>query len=117
MTGYLRKLVALLVFALLLGGPAQAQKQGGTLRFYFFDSPASMSIIEEATIASQGPIMGVFNNLVMFDQAVPQSSLKSIVPDLATAWSWDETNTRLTFKLREGVKWHDGKPFTAADVK
>ena len=58
-------------------------------------------------------MMGVFNNLVMYDQNVPQSGLKSIVPDLATEWSWDEASTSLTFKLRQGVKWHDGKPFTA----
>jgi peptide/nickel transport system substrate-binding protein len=43
--------------------------------------------------------------------------MKSIVPDLASAWSWDEAGTALTFKLRQGVKWHDGKPFTARDVK
>ena len=39
------------------------------------------------------------------------------MPDLATDWAWDEDGTRLTFHLRQGVKWHDGKPFTAADVK
>ncbi len=97
--------------------PANAQKAGGILKVFFFDSPASMSIHEEATIAGQGPMMGVFNNLVMYDQAVPQSGLKSVVPDLATEWSWDTGRTQLSFKLRTGVKWHDGKPFTAADVK
>jgi peptide/nickel transport system substrate-binding protein len=40
-----------------------------------------------------------------------------IVPELATSWAWDSANTVLTFKLREGVIWHDGKPFTAKDVK
>jgi peptide/nickel transport system substrate-binding protein len=39
------------------------------------------------------------------------------VPELATDWAWDEDGTRLVFHLRQGVKWHDGKPFTAADVK
>jgi peptide/nickel transport system substrate-binding protein len=39
------------------------------------------------------------------------------VPDLATEWSWDEDGTALTFALRRGVRWHDGRPFTAADVK
>src|SRR5436309_8224196 len=97
--------------------PAAAQKSGGVLRVQFFDSPASMSIHEEATIAGQGPMMGVFNNLVMYDQAVAQSGLKSVVPDLASEWSWDAARTGLTFKLRPGVKWHDGKPFTARDVK
>ena len=107
-----------LSLAVMLGHePALAQKRGGILKMYFFDSPASMSIHEEATIAGQRPMMGVFNNLVMFDQHVPQNSLESIVPDLATDWTWNEDGTALTFKLRQGVKWHDGKPFTAADVK
>jgi len=96
---------------------AFAQKQGGVLKVYFFDSPASMSIHEEATIAAEGPMMGVFNNLVMYKQDVPQSGLQSIVPDLATEWSWDEDKSQLTFRLREGVRWHDGKPFTARDVQ
>ncbi|HEX9534716.1 MAG TPA: ABC transporter substrate-binding protein [Stellaceae bacterium] len=60
---------------------------------------------------------GVFNNLVLYKQDVPQSGLQSIVPDLASEWSWDEDKTQLTFRLREGVKWHDGKPFTAKDVQ
>ena len=95
------------------GNPALAQRPGGVLKMYFFDSPASMSIHEEATIAGQGPMMGVFNNLVMYDQNVPQASIKSIVPDLASQWSWGEDGKELTFKLRQGVKWHDGKPFTS----
>ena len=40
-----------------------------------------------------------------------------MIPDLAESWSWDSTNTKLTFKLRQGVKWHDGQPFTAKDVQ
>ncbi len=105
------------VLALAPLRPAAAQKSGGVLKIFFFDSPASMSIHEESTIAGQGPMMGVFNNLVMYDQSVAQSGLKSIVPDLASAWAWDESGTAVTFKLRQGVKWHDGKPFTARDVK
>jgi peptide/nickel transport system substrate-binding protein len=94
-----------------------AQKSGGILKMPDFASPASMSIHEEATRAAVTPLMGVFNNLVLFDQHVPQNSLASVVPDLATEWSWDEANTALTFRLRTGVRWHDGKPFTARDVK
>jgi peptide/nickel transport system substrate-binding protein len=105
-----------LLAALLSPHLAVAQKQGGVLKVYFFDSPASMSIHEEATIAGQGPTMGAFNNLVMYKQDVAQSGFQSIVPDLAREWSWDEDKTQLTFRLREGVKWHDGKPFTAKDV-
>jgi len=110
-------LAGALVAGSALATDALAQKAGGVLKMYFFDSPASMSIHEEATIASQGPMQGVFNNLVMYDQHVAQTSMNSIVPDLASEWSWEEDKTALTFKLRQGVKWHDGKPFTAKDVK
>ena len=96
---------------------ALAQRQGGVLRVYHRDSPASMSIHEEGTVGVMMPMMGVFNNLVLFDQHVPQNSLQSIVLELATSWAWSEDGKELTFKLREGVKWHDGQPFTAEDVK
>jgi len=106
------------VLALLLAaGPAVAQKSGGILRVPFFDSPASVSLHEESTFAALRPMMGVFNNLVMYKQDVPQNSMESIIPDLATSWSWNEDGTELTFPLRQGVKWHDGTPFAAKDVK
>jgi peptide/nickel transport system substrate-binding protein len=106
-----------LLAAVFAAAPALAQKSGGILRMPLITSPASMSIHEESTIAALGPMMGVFNNLVMFDQHVKQNSLSSIVPDLAESWTYSEDGKSLTFKLRRGVKWHDGKPFTAADVK
>ncbi len=109
--------LAFLTLALLAAVPASAQKQGGILRVAHRDSPLNMSIHEEGTISVVMPMMGVFNNLVLYDQHVPQNSLDSIVPDLATSWSWSEDGRQLTFKLHEGVTWHDGKPFTAADVK
>jgi peptide/nickel transport system substrate-binding protein len=118
MTVNLRAVAAgALLMAILGATPALAQKQGGILRQYMIDSPASMSIHEEATPVATRPVMAVFNNLVLFDEHVPQNSLSSIVLDLATGWSWSEDGTELTFPLRQGVKWHDGKPFTAADVK
>jgi peptide/nickel transport system substrate-binding protein len=119
MTKPLRMLeaVGVSLVAVALATPVLAQKSGGTLRIQHWDSPASMSIHEEATYSAVVPVMGVMNNLVMYKQDVPQNSLNSIVPDLATEWSWGEDGKDLTFKLRQGVKWHDGKAFTAADVK
>ena len=90
--------------------PAVAQKSGGILRAGHFDSPASMSLLEESTLAVNRPMMGVFNNLVMFDQQVAQNSPQSIVPDLATEWSWNEEGTELTMPPRRAANWHDGRP-------
>jgi peptide/nickel transport system substrate-binding protein len=106
-----------LLFALIASHSASAQKHGGILKLYSPASPASMSPLEEATLVAEMPMMGVFNNLILFDQHVPQVSLQSIVPDLATSWVWNEDGTELSFTLRQGIKWHDGKPFTAQDVK
>src|ERR1700742_808065 len=95
----LRAAAAVLVMlaVITLAGAASAQKSGGVLQMLDFASPASMSIHEESTITAGIPMMGVFNNLVVFDQHVPQNSLASIVPDLATDWSWDEDRTALRF--------------------
>ncbi len=112
----MRSILALLA-ALLLAAPAQAQHDGGILRILHRDSPGDMSIHEETSNSVVTPMMGVFNNLIIYDQHIPQNSLDTIRPELATAWSWSADRTELTFKLRQGVRWHDGKPFTAADVK
>jgi peptide/nickel transport system substrate-binding protein len=96
---------------------ALAQKSGGTLRITHRDNPPSASIHEEATISTVMPFMSVFNNLVMFDPKTKQNTPDVIIPDLATSWAWGDEGKTLTFKLRPGVKWHDGKPFTSADVK
>jgi peptide/nickel transport system substrate-binding protein len=48
------------------------------------------------------PFMPMFNNLVIFDHHVPQHSLETIRPELATAWKWTEEGTALTFALRPG---------------
>src|SRR5712671_6170620 len=119
MTPRLRLLLAAVtvVVGMVAADTALAQKRGGILKAYTLDSPASMSIHEEVTVFSQRPMMGVFNNLVTFDPKVRQNSLASVVPDLAESWAWDEDGKQLTFKLRQGVKWHDGKPFTANDVR
>jgi len=42
--------------------------------------------------------------------------LHTIVPNVAKAWEWNDDYTEITFWLRKGHKWSDGKPFTADDV-
>jgi peptide/nickel transport system substrate-binding protein len=108
--------VAILAAALAIP-PVHAEKAGGTMRIYHRDNLPSGSIHEEATISTVQPFMAVFSNLVLFDQTKKLNTPETIVPDLAESWTWDATNTKLTFKLRQDVKWHDGKPFTAKDVQ
>jgi len=109
--------VAAVLIALTATSVARAQKSGGILRVHAIDSPPSMSMHEEVDAVPARAAMGLFNNLVMFDQHTKQNSMQSIVPDLATGWSWSEDGKELTLPLHQGVKWHDGRPFTAKDVK
>jgi peptide/nickel transport system substrate-binding protein len=97
-------------------GTGWAQKSGGTLRIQHMDTPPSASIHEESTVSVAVPFMAIYNNLVVFDQNAPKNSLDTIVPDLATSWETKDDGRKLVFKTRDGVKWHDGKPFSAADV-
>jgi peptide/nickel transport system substrate-binding protein len=106
-----------LLIASSIGEAAFAQQQGGILRVHLLDSPPSLSMHEEVDANPARAAMGMFNNLVMFDQHAKQNNMQSIIPDLGTAWSWSEDGTELTFPLRQDVKWHDGRPFTAKDVK
>jgi peptide/nickel transport system substrate-binding protein len=86
--------VGALLIAVSAPAAAFAQKPGGTLRIPHGDSPASMSTHEEATRSTATPMMGVFNNLVIFDQHVPQNTLGSIVPDLAVTGRGMKTRPR-----------------------
>src|SRR6202035_5566547 len=93
--------VAAFAVSLALAAPiADAQKSGGVLIMSHFDSPASMSMHEEATGAVNRPMMGVFNNLVMYRQDVAQNSMASIVPDLAHGWSYNGDGSELALPVR-----------------
>ncbi|HYK74761.1 MAG TPA: ABC transporter substrate-binding protein [Pseudoneobacillus sp.] len=54
---------------------------------------------------------------MLFDGLINIDQKGNPVPSLATKWSFNKAANTYTFELRKGVKWHDGKPFTAADVK
>jgi peptide/nickel transport system substrate-binding protein len=62
--------MVVLLFVVVSATTAPVQKAGGILKLWHFDSPASMSILEEATRATVQPMMGVFNNLVLYDQHI-----------------------------------------------
>jgi peptide/nickel transport system substrate-binding protein len=113
-------IAALAVALVLPSGPAtgQAPRSGGLLTvMQREDPPQGFSIHETSTISSVWPAMPCFNNLVLFDPLKKQESMDTIIGDLAEKWAWQDGGRNLVFFLRKGVKWHDGQPFTAKDVK
>jgi peptide/nickel transport system substrate-binding protein len=95
------------------GGP----KRGGVLNAMHREDPPSLSIHEEATISTNWPMMACYNNLVAFHPLRGQESAATLVGELAERWQWQDGGKALVFALRQGVRWHDGRPFTSRDVK
>src|SRR5215831_12257232 len=102
-------LVVPVMYALQRSGVGWAQaKYGGTLVMVHTDPGVMNPLLEGGW--PHFPRMS-FNGLVDFD---PQGN---IVPSLASSWKISPDNLTYTFQLRPDVKWHDGKPLTAEDVK
>ena len=101
-------LVALLAF----NTSASAQKRGGVLNWFIYADPARLDFITESPLGVQQATAGVYSGLLQWDPNDP----KKIAPDLAESWFATSDGLQYVFNLRRGVKWHDGKPFTAKDV-
>ena len=112
-------LLAVTLLAAGAGAPSQGQtpKRGGILTSLIIEDPPGLNIHEAATTSTLWPMVSCYSNLVIFDQLKPRETVDSIVGDLAERWSWQNNYRHLVFFLRKGVKWHDGQPFTARDVK
>jgi peptide/nickel transport system substrate-binding protein len=109
-----------LILASGLASPAlgETPRAGGTLNLRLReDLPQGFAIHESPTISTMWPAMPCLSNLVLFDPLKPTHSVDTIIPELAERWSWEDGYRKLVFFLRKDVKWHDGKPFTARDVK
>ena len=92
--------------------PAMAQpKQGGSMTMSLDPEP---SILVSA-LNSASPVYVVSSK--MFDGLVTYDKDFNLIPRLATEWNVSDDGRTVTFKLREGVTWHDGKPFSSEDVK
>ncbi len=100
------------------GPPDPNGRPGGTLRAVLPEGWAGgLSPHEASTISTVWPAAPVFNNLVAFDPFRPSEDSDHLVAELAETWTSGDQGQRLTFNLRRGVTWHDGRPFTARDVK
>ena len=115
------KLSALAFVTLAVAVPTIAQaaepRHGGVLKIYHRETPPSLSIHEEANPAGQRAGHAAVQQFGYLRPAQAAEQHRHITPELATSWEWSKDNLSLIFKLRQGVTWHDGKPFTAKDVK
>ena len=114
------KRLSLVILVVLIASPTLglAPKYGGELTLRLReDLPQGFAIHETATISTMWPAMPCFSNLVLFDPLKSTHRVDAIIGELAEKWSWQENYRNLVFFLRKGVKWHDGQPFTAKDVK
>src|SRR5262247_1660107 len=112
---YLYSLVVAIVAA-ALATPAAAQdkpRYGGELVFAVPSEPPSYDGHREETFGLIHPIAPFYSLLLRVD---PEDSNK-IVGDLAESWTVSDDGLMYTFKIRHGVKFHDGSPLTARDVK
>src|SRR5574341_646775 len=112
-----RWLLAAIVVLPVFAAPAPAQKYGGVLKAVHRENPPNLSIHENATVSTTWPMTPVYSNLVFYNYDNAVETTDDLVAELAESWAWSDGGKKLTFKLRRGVKWHDGRPFSARDVK
>ena len=86
-------------------------REGGTLYFILSGDPKTLNPALAQETTSTAVLDGVFSGLVRLDLKTME-----VKPDLAERWEVSEDGKVWTFYLRKGVRWSDGKPFTADDV-
>ena len=108
-------IVVACVAAVAATGFAQGDKPryGGVLNWFDYGDPARLDVHAESPLVVQQATSGVYSSLLHKDPDDPTK----IAPDLAERYTVTPDGKTYTFYLRKGVKWHDGQPFTATDVK
>ena len=93
--------------------PAEEQpRYGGELVFAVDAEPPSLDAHRETTFAVIIPLAPFYSTLLKFDQ----NNYPKVVGDLAESWTVSPDGLVYEFKLRDGVKFHDGSPLTSRDV-
>ena len=90
---------------------AEAPKRGGTFVMALGANPEHLNASISSSVMVALPAQGITEGLIRINGKFQPE------PVLATSWQVSPDGKRITFNLRQGVKWHDGKPFTSADVK
>ncbi len=89
---------------------AQEPKAGGVVNAVIQPEPPGLML----GMVQNGPTQMVSGNI--YEGLLRYSPKLEPLPGLAESWSVSEDGKVYSFKLRKGVTWHDGKPFTSADV-
>jgi ABC-type transport system substrate-binding protein len=97
-----------------MAAPEPNPKRGGVMRYGILNRPPHFDVHQSGTVGNIGVQGCMFDNLIRRD---PRDSGKTIIPDLAHSWEIARDGKTYTFHLRQGVRFHDGTEFTAADVK
>lgn len=108
-------LAALLVVAGTALGAEDKPRQGGELIFVVPSQPPSYDAHQEETFGVIHPMAPHYNTLLRVDPFDKTGTKPS--PDLAESWTVSKDGMVYTFKLRHGVKFHDGSEMTSRDVK
>ncbi|PON18015.1 hypothetical protein C2W62_10125 [Candidatus Entotheonella serta] len=105
----------LLLYGLMLAPSVLAQKPGGVLEYWNRTDPPGYDLHRWT---SHTPFFAhpVFNTLVRYDATKKGFVDENIIGDLAERWEVSPDGKLYTFYLHKNVTWHDGTPFTAADV-
>ncbi|MFH1486449.1 MAG: ABC transporter substrate-binding protein [Chloroflexota bacterium] len=88
-------------------------KAGGILRIIKHAATKSLDPHQEISINDLSSCQNLYNQLIQYNPFNPNE----IISDLAKTWEISSDGKTITFHLREGVAWHDGKPFTSADAQ
>ena len=91
-------------------GQARTPQPGGVLKISHSTRIATLNVLQLSGPAEYPAVDMIYSGLTRLQPDMRPA------PDLATEWNADDEAKAFTFKLRPGVLWHDGKPFTSADV-
>ncbi len=105
-----RVVLGALVLALAAWGAQAAQATGKDLIIGFSGDASRLNPVLASDSQSYIAEWPIFDSLLELDQNL------NVKPLLAESWEVSKDGLTYTFKLRKGVRWHDGKPFTARDV-
>jgi peptide/nickel transport system substrate-binding protein len=97
--------------------PSEAAASGGILTAAWI-GPCCLDVDTNNPLSAGGDAHWwdkIYGRLVTY--SVKDGAYDQLIPELAESWSTSSDGLTWTIKLRDGVKWHDGEPFTADDVK